>query len=573
MEIQLISLPKDQFPACGFFIEGADLELWLTTLNAMNLDPTGLEMYALPSSEANVVWGCIVLMNAAQLPKELGRLTTAHHISNKLIIPEKTTILPELTTYDLETLFGGERFVYHMDFGLVKLEEPLSLGDYVRIQDSGTQHTMKPIPFAAIDPQIQSFRVEATPLEEIQAELEANLTRETLKNKPLNFGEKARLKLYQQFLNIKEGPDGTVNIEETTVSALDKLSKLLGLDGPDVTDKVMEDYKNLMDRNKKEVERLMDMLENNPEEALRYAIPLDEHGYSRGEQEMEFKMQDRGSDFSLFGRLTGGGGGGNVNLGDEYFKLQQQYRRSAEALEKKGDFEKAAFIYLKLLKDYAGAAETLRRGKRYEKAAYVYTKYLKNELLAAECFEEGLIYDKAIELYRKHNKLEKVGDLYTVQGKQMLANKAYQEVIDDYLQQSQHIKAALLCKKKLSDLLQTQQILLDGWKSSGDAYSCLCMYFSNIPEADEAWDQLTYIQSHHVTHKNDVTFLQVLKNEYTVRYTNKLKIRELGYTLISQLLERNAISSTELLAFNDKDKRLSADTMRYNINQSKRMTD
>lgn len=571
MEIKLISIPHDKYPPCGFFIEGANLESWLATMNEMGLNPLTVELYALPSHVANAIWGCLVLTNDTHLLKDLGRFVGAHHISNKLIIPEKTKIVPELTAYDLASLFETDRYVYHMDFGLFKLEEPLTLSNYIQIDDSGILHSMKPIPHAAIDPVVKSFRVEATPEEELKAEMEAPQKREKLENKPLNFGEKTRLKLYQQFLKTEKDQDGNLNIDNTTAIALANLARLLGMGGSDVGDRVLRDYESLLERNKKELEKLMDLLDKNPEEALRYAIPLDEHGYSRGEQELDFTMQDRGGDFSLFGNRGTGSGGGRINLGDEYYKLQLKYRRTAETLEKKGEHEKAAFVYLKLLKDYSSAALVLRRGKLYEKAAYIYTEYLKNELLAAECYEDGMIYEKAIELYKKNNKLEKAGDLYVIQGKQKLANKAYQKVVDDYLDQSQYLKASLLSRNKLFDLNQTQQILLKGWNNSTDARSCLSMYFANIPDADEALEQVNYIKNNHVDSKNDVLFLKVLKNEYQVRNKHKAKLRDLGYTLISELLERGAIASNELLAFNKKDKRLAADTIRYNINKKTRM--
>jgi len=572
MEIQLISVTTDKYPLCGFFIEDPILQSWLTCLNDMGLDPDKLELFALPSTEANSVWGCLVLTNVAHLPENLGRFIGAHHISNQLIIPEKTRITPELTTYDLEHLFAGDRYVYHMDFGLFKLEAPLDLSQHIRVEDAGVLHSTKPIPYTGINPLVKSFRVVATPMEELTAEMEAKPKREKLENKPLSFGEKTRLKLYNKFLNVEEGPDGKTTIDKSSESAIDKLAKLLGLDGPDVKERVLQDFESLMERNKKEVDKLVDMLKNNPEEALRFAIPLDEHGYSRGKEETDFRLSDRGFDFSLFGKMGGSGGsGGTVNLGDEYFRLQQEYRRAAIALEQKGDYDKAAFIYLKLLKNSINAAETLCRGKRYEKAAYIYMKYHKNELRAAECYEKAMIYDKAIELYKKNNKLEKAGDLYVVQGKQETANKIYQKVVDDYLDHSRYIKASLLCKSKLFDLNQTQHILLNGWKNHKEANACLSMYFSNIPDANEAWEQVNYIKSHHLNTKNDIAFLHVIKKEYQVRNPTKSKLRDLGYTLISQLLERGVISSTELLAFNDKDKRLEADTMRYSINRNKRM--
>jgi len=41
-------------------------------------------------------------------------------------------------------------------------------------------------------------------------------------------------------------------------------------------------YPHIALRNKKEVGKLLDLLKNDPDKSLRYAIPLEEHGYTRG---------------------------------------------------------------------------------------------------------------------------------------------------------------------------------------------------------------------------------------------------------------------------------------------------
>ena len=572
MVIKLISTSSDKFPCCGFFIEGSALEIWLDELNDLNLDPDKLELYALPSLVANSIWGCLVITNESNLPHDLGRWTGAHKISNRLIVPEKTDITPELTPYDFNILLADDRYVFHMDIGMFKLENPFQLADHIEVSKIDIVNTTKPVSYSRIDHSIPSFRIEATPAEDLKAELDAIPNREKLKDQPLGFGEKVKLEMYKTLLKVNKGPDGKVIVEKPAVSVLEKLAAALGISTAGVKDRIVKDFEDLMERNRKEAEKLMDLLEKNPEDALKYAIPLDEHGYSRGAQGADFKMQNRGSDFSLFRKLGGSSTGGRgVDLGDEYYKLENQYRRTAEALIRKGDYEKAAFVYLKLLKDYAKAAETLRAGRYFEKAAYVYLEYLKDELSAAACYEEGKIYDTAIELYNKNEKLEKVGDLYAIQGKQYKADEMYQKVIDKYVGDSQYIKASMVCKGKLLDMSQTQQLLLTGWTQKSDGYSCLLHYFKNIIDSDEAWDQLNYVKDHLVNTTNENNFLKVVKSEYAIRNTNKGKLREMGYVLISDMLERGIVSSNELHAFNAKDQRLIADTMRYNINRVNRM--
>lgn len=570
MNLELKSISQNKYPSCGFFIEGHHLDLWINVLDTMNLSMSNLQLYPLPSLHANSIWGCLVLSNDSIEAQSLGRWTAAHHISNKIIIPERTDLNVELTSFDMVKLFDEDRYVFHMDFGLFKLEEPLELVNLLDELEIQEMETTEPVSFERLSPEIKSFRIVATPDEDMEADIESIPERDSLKDQPLSLGEKLRLKMYKSFLNTSKDPNGKYNIEKFTGEGLAKLASAFGFSGDNLRDNLIRDFEDLMDRNRKEVEKLMDLLEKSPEDALKYAIPLDEHGYSRGNSTADFKMQNQGSDFSLFKNYNRNSSGASVDLGQEFFRLRQQYMRTAEALKKKGDYEKAAFVYLKLLKDYHNAAATLQEGGFFEKAAYIYLKYVKDELKAAAAYEEGKIYEKAIELYHKNGKLEKVGDLYTLQGDDRTANKVYQNLIDNYISESQYIKAALLCKSKLHDITQTQDLLLDGWKNRSHEYSCLSLYFKNIVEVDEAWHQLNYIKDHWVDSRNEVNFLKIVKSEYSLRTSNQENLRDLGYSLVSDLLQRNVISSTELLGFNREDTRLSADTMRYNINKVQR---
>lgn len=571
MNIELKSVRNNKYPLSGFFIEGADINLWISVLDRMTLKVSNIEIHALPSNEANSIWGCLVLVNGLEELSDLGKYTGAHHISNKLIIPEKTDLKVELTSFDMVHLFANHRYVLHMDFGFYKLEEPLVLEDYMGVVEEQDIDSTQPLSFTRLSNEIKAFKVVATSDEDMQADIDKKPIREELKDKPLSLGERLRLKMYKSFLNTSKDPNGKAIIEELSGKTLSKIANALGLNGMDVSDKIINDFEDLLERNKKEVDKLMDLLEKNPEDALKYAIPLDEHGYSRSKNTTDFRMQNQGTDFSLFRNFGNNSSGLSVDLGNEFFRLQEQYRRTAKTLEKKGDYEKAAFVYLKLLKEYSSAAATLQKGGFFEKAAYIYLKYVKDELKAAAAYEEGKIYDKAIELYEKNGRLEKVGDLYALQGDRVKARKIYQQLVDDFIAKSQYINAALLCRSKLDDLGQTQDILLEGWKTRSNGYSCLSLYFKNIVEEDEAWNQLNYIRDHWVDKKNEVNFLKVVKLEYGLRTSNSKRLQDLGYILISDLLERNVISSTELLDFNKFDKRLSADTMRYRINKVQRL--
>ena len=574
MELRLTSYHKDTNPVCGFFIQSPNLTEWLEVLEGFKLDPLKIELYALPANTANQIWGCLVLAAASFLPKELGKYQSAHIMGERLIIPEKSIVVPELVSSDFEQLFKEDRYVLHTDFGLFKLSEPIALSNYLEEEVFRIIDSIKPKKYQSISPEINAFSIEATPKEQLQQEIESIHKREKIKDEPLSIGEKFRLKLYEKFLVTKEGKEGKVDLT-LNGAALEELAKKLNLTGPNRDDLILQDYKNLQDRNKREVDKLLDLLKTDPEEALRFAIPLAEHGYTRGGIEAEFKMQDRGSDFSLFGGLfkTGSTSGGSVNLGEEYDRLRNQYMESAAKLKENGNYEKAAFMYLKLLKNYRAAADTLREGKHYEKAALVYFEYVKNEQLAAACYEEGKIYEKAIELYKKLDQLEKVGDLYQLLGDRVSSIIAYKAQIDKDIESNKYVKASNISRDKMLKHHYAQEILMMGWSNSREQYNCLRNYLDNIEDAKEVWAQIEKINRESVNSKNDTIFLKVLKEEYANKDENEKKIKDLAYVLISDLLAQERISSHELLSFNEEDARLRADTMRYELRKNKRLVE
>ena len=571
MELSLISHHKDLHSICGFFIEDPNLEAWLKAIRQLGLNPSHIKIYALPSTSANVLWGCLLLTQQAELVVDLKNYPTAHRIGGKLIIPEKTSLKPELTAYDFNKLFRGGTYVLHPDVGLYKLTEPVFLEALIDLGNITTIHSTRPQDFTLYSGEIQSFSVEAVPKEQLKQELELGLERETFKDAPLTVGEKLRLQFYENFLITEEDKGGEVGLN-TKRSIWEEIGKRLGFYGPDTKDRIVKDFRDLQERNKKEVDKLMDLLKEKPEEALRYAIPLDEHGYIRGEGKSEFKLQDRGLNFSLFRRFTGNQGrGGTVDLADDsYYRLQTQYELTAQNLKEKGNYEKAAYIYLKLLKNYTAAGETLRVGNHYEKAAYVFLEYAKNDLLAAACYEEGKFYKEAIALYEKSGKLEKVGDLYIKLGDIQAANVAYQALINKKLKENKYVQAAKIAQEKMKDLAYAKTVLLTGWKHRMDSYNCLSHYFTHLSDGEETWNEIQRVYREDVKGGDELIFLKVLKKEYAYKDENGEKIRNLAYTLISKLLEQGKVSSQELHDFNERDPRLQADMLRYELRKYNR---
>ena len=564
MELTLKRHDSDLYPSCGFFIEGDDLTKWIAAIDRLDVDPATSKLYGLPSRQANVLWGCLVVTATELSSAQLGPLASAHSIANGLIVPARSRVVPELTDYDIDRLFGEAVYVLHPEFGLFRLTEPLNLIDSFLAKDVPTVDSLRPVDYSIASGEILAFSIAFTPREDVERALDSEVPREKLEDAPLSLAERLRLKLYESLMTT----EGNKPILNPGALKLQWLAAKLGVSGPDTYQKLLEDFQDLEERNKKEVDKLLGLLQRDPEAALRYAIPLDEHGYSRGGPTGAFKMQDWGPFFSLRGD-RGTGVGGSVDLGNEFYRLRGQYVAAAEELEKDGKYEKAAYVYLKLLKDYSAAAETLRRGNHYEKAAAVYLRYLKNERAAAECYEAGKIYDEAITLYITLEEWEKVGDLNVLRGDEESARSAYQLQLEKEVGKNAFIRAAKLSKEKMHDFTHAQELLLQGWDENVDAYNCLQYYLANIDSGKTAWHELENIRNHRLNTQNEQVFVKILSREYSKHPEYREEVRDMAYGLLSELLIAGRISAHEVLAFNEKNTRLRADTLRYELKNNR----
>ena len=151
---------------------------------------------------------------------------------------------------------------------------------------------------------------------------------------------------------------------------------------------------------------------------------------------------------SLFSEQYRPTASGSIDLGNNYFTLQQQYTKTAQELINKKNTKRAAFVYMKLLKQYHQAADTLEQGKLYQEAATVHLNHTGNKLKAAQCYEKGKMTNEAINLFKELNEHEKVGDLYMSINNQRSGLEHYNMVLDQLKDQHQYVKASLLCRNR-----------------------------------------------------------------------------------------------------------------------------
>lgn len=571
MELQIKPFHKNLFPLNGLFIRGENIADWITEIQQMQLNLNKIEVYAIPNIKANTIWGCLIAINDANKLKNIGRNELAQLANGLVYMPEKTVLYPNLTVNETAKIFKNHKHIFHPEIGLFELEGPIDLSEFLEKPILKQVEIEIPKDSAFIPKQVKSFRVQPVSPEEILQNLENNTfpQKEEFEDRPLSTLEKGKLLLYKAIFNSSKNKEG--KFDAVINQLFSPLISILPTSIGNLVDKMQNNFEKLEKRNQSEVDKLLDLLKNNPKEALKYAIPLDNDGTSRGGFDAQFNLSKLWSDFSLFGNSrSGNGGGGNVNLGDQYFTLQQQYQKTAEELIKQKEYQKAAFVYMKLLKNYHQAAQTLEDGQMYQEAATIHLKYTKNKQKAAECYEKGKMILEAIEIYAELNQKEKVGDLYVSINKKKEADVYYEMVINDYRTNGQFIKASLISKNKVRNISSAQELLLEGWKSKRDAVNCLTNYFSNIDNLKVLKNEINSIYTKDLDGTNEGLFLSTLKYEFKKQNDLADYIRNIAYEIIAKEIKTNPSVSIELKEFNKEDKALIKDALRYRTTSKNR---
>ncbi len=690
MQLYLKPHNKNTFPLKGILIRGENAHTWLEAMQKMGISLEKSEVFALPNTALNSVWGCIVLPFAQQNFEidrdKIGNNEWCQQVAPNFFIAEKNLVLPNAAPQEIENLFKHRKAVLHPEFGFAELQEPLDFLELLGNFEEKKREILRPEPSVFIPNKVFSFQIYSVSADDVIAKLEnANFinTAEMPKNN-LSFFGKIKLSFYKfLFTQNKNNTQNSSNTAQTppsegagilgslivlgvvlaiVFSVLISLisqkgdlhralkSIIYGSDGGEIMGEILSfiviivigwlvlklflnsitsanegssggfagasgsegsgfgssfyngvsrffgaasgaigsvlgavmpsglggkigkmfesmqsDYRNLQQNTGDDTQKLLDMLQQNPLEALKYAIPLDENGSNRGGSLGGFNLSRIWGDFSLFGGNSsrGGSGGGGSFASENYYALQKQYNDTAEELIRQKKHKEAAFVYLKLLKNNNKAAETLEQGRLFQEAASVFLKKCSNKQRAAECYEKGNMTLDAIRLYEEMGENEKVGDLYMSINRRKDAFVFYEKVGKRYEEVNQYVKASLIYKEKMGETRRAQILLLSGWRQNLDAANCLGNYFSNISDEDALKTAIKKVYESQVPTENYGLFLQILKPLYQKKEFLADEIREISYEIIARENKNTPSIISELAFFNPNNRFITKDAIRF----------
>lgn len=234
MELKLTPNNKNNYPLGGVLIKSSSPKVWLQEIQNMEISLQDCEAFAIPSTVANKLYGCLILVSNLKV-NNLGRNVPVQNIEDKLFIASNSKIAPAVSEKEWHSIFPEYAHFLHPEIGLFELNNPINWAEVLGTIKRVSIKITAPAKSVFIPEKIKSLRVEVD--------------------------EEALLKEI-----------------ENPVSEEEMIAKL------------PFDMQKLLNGNEREMEKFLAFMEKNPELALKYALPLDTLGTFRGDNKGTFSF-------------------------------------------------------------------------------------------------------------------------------------------------------------------------------------------------------------------------------------------------------------------------------------------
>ncbi|MFK7972148.1 MAG: hypothetical protein AB8F95_17395, partial [Bacteroidia bacterium] len=394
LSLKHISAPTSA-PAAAY-LPGSEPALWLREMARWKLPWKELQCYPVPQSlEDNRLAGLLVIFPANMPPQVAGFPNPYVRAGARLFIPQDSALSPPLLPAELDKLSSWEVQFLHPVIGLVGFEhaDAISLTDLFQLQPASKKDWGSARKASPQAPRLQSISIEAVSVEDVFTDIQKDIKPKSLKDIPGLDDDSEGENLFDKIgYNLLKGSSSLLESfmdnfatemtpEEVEREGLPPLSKLQNW----LSGKMNEIQK----RRDKELNRLEKLFDEDPDEALRYAIPLNSPYAGRGTSQPGSQLGRRNTDFSL-GGLGGGMATDNWNVDDaRYYALRRKYTEAANRAITECDFRKAAYIHAQLLGSFHEAANVLEQGGHFREAAVLFKDHLHDKRSAAHCYAEG----------------------------------------------------------------------------------------------------------------------------------------------------------------------------------------
>lgn len=581
MQLSLKHTSTTHASPAAAYLPGTDVELWLLEMARWKLPWKDLQCFPVPVSlEDNRQAGLLVIFPENTTAQTSDFPNPYIRIGKRLLIPQHTKLFPPLLPEELNSLSSWEVQFLHPTIGLVGFDEKdaIALEDVLRLKMAIEKDWSKARQASPVAPRLRSISIEEVSIENVFSEIHDSLNTKSLKDIPSADDEDESL-LDTIGYNILKGSSSLLEgfmdrfgkemtPEEAASGETPPLNQLHSwMQGK------MDD---ILNRREKELERLEKLFDEDPDEALRYAIPLDSPYAGRGTSTPSSQLGKNNTDFSL-GGIGGGGASDAWKIHNErYFALQRKYTESANRAIQEGDFRKAAYIYARLLGNLNQAANVLEQGGHYREAAALFKDHLKNKHGASRCLEAGGMLGEAAVLYEEIDNFEKAADLFGEIGNTTKSSLLYQKAASKAIDNNNPLKAGKLYAEKLHDSENAQHLWFDqGWKKGTQADECLNAWLDSVSEGDgeTAIKKLDQVFRNDTPGHMEPTFGKVLLGQKKALENEEIDAyaEQVAYEVISRNLQRET-KGTSLHIWKrmlPNDRLLGQDLSRFTLKKKK----
>lgn len=480
VDVQLRYAAHPQRPACARLLDGAIAGSWLDALCSTGAPLDELALYVLPTSRDNLSPRGLLAVHPALAGCAIGQ--PYGMVGQRLFISVEAAFTAEVGEREWTSLLPDAYVaaVWHPLAGLIGFEEQdrLRISDLLAAPRPDATDWGRAEPGDAVNTRLHSVTAVVPPT--MQQILEQGRD---------GIGGKAR-DLKQLPRSPREPSPILGNIGRGLAAPFAMGARWLARHAPsgasnptwvnqmgNWAERMLNDWANIWNARARELRRLMEMLDSNPDEGLKYAIPQGRHAH-RGLAPPGTRLMGRNVDFSL-GGLGGSGAADFWGIPpDVQAKLNERYRALAAREVGLGRYRRAAYIYAELLGDLNSAATVLAQGGHFREAAVLYRDELKRPLDAARCLEQGKLYHEAIVIYEELKEFEKVGDLHAQLEDLDEAHAAWKQAVDQSILKRDYLHASKILLEKLDDPDDALSALELGWPGSGQARACLNAQFA-----------------------------------------------------------------------------------------------
>jgi tetratricopeptide (TPR) repeat protein len=503
--LRLIYDDAQHRPAGAWFVVGAAAHEWLAELSAWQSPLAAARLYIVPTSPADRrPCGVFVVGAAPHDGRPSPRSLPYAAIDRRLFVPGESRLDPEPTAAELAELLGEDLHLWHPQAGLLALpaNAGLRVSDLLAAPVPSTDVWTAAVPGIALNGKLVSIEPEIVPTaQDVLNDARGDIGSQPLQRSQLPptpdepreglAGDTARAigkgiaKLAQWIAKQASSVGGAGSGEPAASSGASRAAgdsagsgwgwvKALESWAGKRLERISQALETARNR---ELHRLMKLLEKNPDEGLRYALPMGS-GEHRGLAPPSSTLGPRDVNFSLGGL----GGGRAADFWDVPAEMQrrlfERYRELAAREIALGRHRRAAYIFASLLGDLRSAASTLADGGHYREAAMLYEEKLHQPESAADCLRKGHCWNEAIAIYDRLGRHETVGDIYVELEQVDDAEAAYRRAVEQKLTANDVLGAAKLLEGKLANPDEAYEKLTAAWPTSKQAQTCLLEAFA-----------------------------------------------------------------------------------------------